>query len=575
MVKLKQLRLLSYAIAVATVFFFSACVDKRYNLDDDNLDKSGVFSPNGGTVPIGSVEKIMLYEQIQKLFPEEQKENFRVDADGTIFLLYSDPFDVNFEMPALEVPPVDDIVFNAPGSIPDNIDGLPIPGPPYTITIPASSAITGDDLMPPYNNSEKYEIDLALHGDGWTVESIDSIGFKKCTIDITAGFTGITFPTPGNSLVKLKLTLPDNIILVNESDRTIEKSVLISDFNGGQLSLAQIAIAGYKNNPNAEITYSVELDLGNKGVTASSPDGNFSFDLTLTTGAAGIVPSQTKGKIAVKQSITGSVNNFNTFFESFGVENTLDFRNPALGIELITSNIGFKPNLNINLNNGVKTDVTLALNPVSKQTTQLWLAPNDEGFQPPYIFGKMDINNLLISRPETFNYELTLSNDENKDVVLSAEGMDIKGSYMLKLPFDFSNLVLVVSDTIHNVFTQDIYDGFFKKQTRPTDLKIESDSVEVRFSNPITLTVTANILDENGKSIPGASGSGILTKEENSENYTMEIKIQGLESGQMEKAKHLALSFSAKAKPLRLTDKDYIQIKKLKFTTNNGFHFDF
>jgi len=51
------------------------------------------------------------------------------------------------------------------------------------------------------------------------------------------------------------------------------------------------------------------------------------------------------------------------------------------------------------------------------------------------------------------------------------------------------------------------------------------------------------------------------------------VKIRGLKN--LEEARHLALSFSAKAGSCKLTKDDYIHIQKLRLRSSAGYHFEF
>ena len=573
MVKLKQIRLIPYAIVVTTLLFFSACVDKSYNLDDDNLDKTGVISPDGGTVPLGSVDIIKLYDQLVNQFKGNNDVIFLYDSDGTLFVQYNGDF--NIAIPSIEPPTIDPIAIPTVDDIPEIPKNLTSPTP-----LPPSSSGT---TIPVANGSVTYQMDdPVVLGDNWSIE-VNSVDFNACNITITVSFGGISFGGTDPGKLDMSLDLPSNIVLADQNkypNNHIQKTIDVKNLSS--YTFEDIKVASYNYVPDAQIKYDVNLEVGNEIIVTTG--SSVTFDMSFKT--TGIDPSLFRGKASVK--IEDSINDFDTFFDSFK-DDQFNLDNPALGIEIKT-NIGAKFNLNVNsLTGGGKSigGTSLVLEkPASPNVTNFvdtkyWLSPKNEnapdGWQPQTLA----IDELINARPSGINYDLDLKTADGPGDVAEffAKGMDITGQYMLKLPFSFTNMNITVSDTIMGVFTQDLYDNFFKDAGADDYLEVKTDSVDINFQgadpNSVTLIVNATILKEDGtpltlekeiKPVQLTNGNGVYK--------SLTIRIEGLKD--LKDARHLELSFSASTeKPLKLTKDDYIQIKKLKFGTNSGYHFNF
>ena len=573
MVKLKQIRLVPYAIVVTTLLFFSACVDKSYNLDDDNLDKTGVISPDGGTVPLGSVDEINVYDQLVKQFTGNNDVIFSYDPDGALFIQYNGDF--NIDMPSIEPPTIDPI------SIPTVND---IPGIPKNSTLQTLPLLPGASI-PVAKDGITYQMDEPVSsGTNWSIE-INSVDFNACDIIVTINFGGISFggTDPGKLLVSLEL--PPNIVPVDNRVLT-EEVDLLKNPNINNYTFPAIKVKRYDYASDAQIKYDVSLEVGKEIIVTTQ--NSVSFDMTFKT--TGIDPSLFRGKASVK--IEDSINDFNTFFDSFK-DDVLNLDNPAMGIE-INTNIGAKFNLNVNSLTAVNKDgetsiggASLVLakpNPPIGVTnfvdTKYWLSPKEENVPAGWQFKTMAIDELINARPSGIKYDLDLKTADGPDDVAEffVKDMNITGKYTLKLPFSFTKMNITVSDTIMNVFTKDLYDNFFKDAGADDYLEIRADSVDIHFpgaaANSVTLNVIANILKDDGTRLDGVTFKSDPITNGNVGDNPLVIQIKGLKS--MEDARHLELSFSADAKSLlKLTKDDYIQIGRLKFSTNRGYHFNF
>ena len=571
----KQLRLTPYVMAVSTLLFFSACVDNRYNLDNDHLDKTCVLSPNGLTVPLGNVEKIRLYDELTKLFAGNELE-FSYESDGTLFVQYKGEFDI--DIPKLEVPEIDPVTIRSDiANIPPGVMSFPLP--------PGISIPIVEDIG-------EYKIDtLKYSGDeGWHI-TVHSVAFDVCNIIITTGFEGITFPAGSPGKLHLSVEFPPDITFTEGNNR-IERTVDIKDLvkNGNEekpfYTFPPLKVASYAYNENTDLKYSVAIETGNN-MTVKTED-NIAFFLKLET--TGIAPSVFKGAVAINQCISDSINDIGAFFDSFNDDNVLALYNPAMGLD-IESNIGLDFGLDVNLkvknkagNSKLIPVPSLELKKPSPvginnfRKTQFWLSPKQENIPNNAIWKDTKIDELINYRPYSLNYDLTLKTKDD-DAVLFFSHMQSRGNYTLKLPFSFTDLKITVSDTIRDVFTTDIYKSIFEKAGPKDSLEVMSDPVDIYFKqaapNSITLLVDAKVLKEDGSVLDKVTISSKNLHNGNGDDNKLSIIVKGLRS--MEEAKHLCFSFSiqkSNTDPVKLTKDDYIHIKGLKFKSSGGYHFE-
>ena len=544
MIKLKQLGITPYTIVITTLLLFSACRDKSYDLDDDNLDKTG-FS-----VPLGSVNRIILFDELVKQFIGNNDVIFSYDSDGTLFVQYNGIFTIN--VPTIEAPAIAPLVLDA---------GVPVQSGMKSLPLPAGQTINIAD------GNEIYQMDTPQYfGDGWDI-SFKSIDFTACNIVVTVSFSGITFPVNSPGVLNLSLQFPPNLTLAGNPDNLIETTIDIKNFTDNKYTLPAIKVTNYNYGADTNLQYKVSLATTGSGMVVDTGSDGVGFKMTLTT--LDITPSKFMGAVNVTQPIKGDINDFNTFFDSFK-EDTLNFYNPSLGIKVET-NMGAKFNLNVDLTatneNGSKQNFSgpaLTLekpDPGASKITQYRLSPVNENIPGNMIWQSMKIDDLINYRPYSIDYNFTLNSNDDSAVLFN--DMVAKGNYMLKLPFSFTEMNLTVSDTIKNAFTKDFYDTFFKNSEATNYLEVKADSVSINFSrataNSVTLTVNATILKEDGTRLEGVTITpGRLTNGDAGDNPLV-IRINGLKN--MEEAKHLELSFSANAKALKLTKNDYILIR--------------
>ncbi|MDR2683387.1 MAG: hypothetical protein LBB64_05920, partial [Dysgonamonadaceae bacterium] len=89
----------SQLIVSLFIIALSACTDQRYDLDDDKVDKSVVFSPDGINIPIGQIDKISIDNELKKLYTSDQNP-IQVDENGILYMEYAG--EIPFEFPEFQ-----------------------------------------------------------------------------------------------------------------------------------------------------------------------------------------------------------------------------------------------------------------------------------------------------------------------------------------------------------------------------------------------------------------------------------------------------------------------------------------
>jgi hypothetical protein len=140
--------------------------------------------------------------------------------------------------------------------------------------------------------------------------------------------------------------------------------------------------------------------------------------------------------------------------------------------------------------------------------------------------------------------------------------MEITADYSFKIPFDFDEISLSLSDTITDLFTGDTYDQIF---SYIDDIAIEADFENKIGGNGMEMKISAVILDSDNKEI-----SGLL--ETKSENNKLSIAITNGKS--LKEARHLAFTFTLSGQGA-IKKGDYIEIKNLRLVSSNGIHYEF
>ncbi|MDR1436960.1 MAG: hypothetical protein LBI65_02460, partial [Candidatus Symbiothrix sp.] len=78
------------------IFFLSSCINKDYDLTDENLDNDIVFSPGGFNAPAGSIDTIFIGDELRKFLAENEAEILTDPETGVFYLQYSGDFPVEF-----------------------------------------------------------------------------------------------------------------------------------------------------------------------------------------------------------------------------------------------------------------------------------------------------------------------------------------------------------------------------------------------------------------------------------------------------------------------------------------------
>ncbi len=573
-----------FLIPVLGIFLLlPACVDKDYDFDD--LDKNAVFSPNGVNVPVGNLNKIVLLDEIEKHY-----EDILFDEKGELYVNFSGEFS-DFEIPKFEGVPETNISIE-----------------PITQTEPE---ITINDFLPTEvviaDNSE-VEFDInkpTIEYNDWNID-VKSIDFKSCKIQLSVIFRGIKFETSADkdsAIMNFEIVLPENFTVKNPKDpnkpRTIINAIDVRRFNNNKPFVIEADVANYQyKNTGNMLKYSAKITNGQK-TRVTTKTSEFEFEMQIEAGTANtgtIKPSFVNVSAKIEENITGSITGMESFYDSFTSNDVFNFYNPQLNFDL-KSNLGlaFSINAKFDAING-STKNTININdpliftkPATKggvEETNYWLSPKN--IFPSEKWVRADLDQLFNHKPNQVDYTLVLKADQ-EDAYFVFDDVQLNGNYNMKVPLSFSQLNLNVKDTLRDVFSEDIYDQFFKNAKAGSYVSIEADSVDVSLGKPVVkdavnMSVAATILDNNGKKIDGLNITVSPSKLANGLNIgdnRLVIKITSGSDGfaKMKDAKHLSLNFTINGKstgadlPLILTKDDYIGIRKLRLISSDGIHF--
>jgi hypothetical protein len=152
--------------------------------------------------------------------------------------------------------------------------------------------------------------------------------------------------------------------------------------------------------------------------------------------------------------------------------------------------------------------------------------------------------------------------------------MSLSALYTIKLPFDFENLSLSISDTITDLFSEDLYNALFKYAEG--SLKIQAENVDLAVGNDMKINVTAKILDRDYQSVDIPEQTFELRNGSQNEGFTVEIKRENMDK--MIDAKHLEfvfeLSGSGDIVDVNYERSSYIHIQKLRIISDAGIHYE-
>jgi hypothetical protein len=575
MKKMKKQNLFFLSILCIFVFFLPSCIDHKYDLTDENLDKNVVFSPDGIDIPIGNIDTIYIGNELKELFDNEDGR-LQTGPDGVFYIEYSREFPP-IEFPEYEVPrfgkqSTDPVDINLPGQFEGKATL-----PPSTIPI-----------VPEFKTG--YEVTRPVFSGGKGIEiALKKVQFVKDSyrLNVTINLSGIRFlgETAGANLI-LSLQFPSDFVFENKSginklangETKIELTAPLGGFSNGAYTLPDVAALSsytYNDNDNDSLTYSVQLIVPSPLSVEITGEPKYSMDFSVSNDDVRIDNIKASVKGTESQSGEIDITKFTDVFHG----NVLAFKNPSLLLTL-QSNLQTGFNLDMNMSahdtdgeigKAAIEDLNFA-KPTSNQVeeTSYLLSPSRVDIPE---WREFKLNNLFRGVPQTMNYSFDAKFADD-DVTLLPGGQVLSAAYTIKLPFDFEELNLEISNTITDLFSEDMYSSFF--EYAKGNVKIQADNVAISLGNEMELSVIVEILDGNYEEIGIEKQEIKLNSGPTNTGFAVEIKHDDM--AKMGNARHLKFAFKLSGEgPIVDTNypnSAYIHIQKVRIVSDGGIHFE-
>ncbi|MDR1526525.1 MAG: hypothetical protein LBS46_02505 [Dysgonamonadaceae bacterium] len=537
------------------ILFFSACTDHQYDLDDEKVDKNGVFSPDGINIPIGQIDTIFVDKELIKSY-DNSTHPIRVDENGVLYMEYAGEFP--FVFPEFQAPTI------APmHTSPIHLQNIP----PGTITLPQAKLVLVDGGLASYTIDKPVltneQENLQIH--------VEKINYTYFSVDVSFDLSGIRFGEGEADLI-LTLDYPESFVLEGHNS-TIQKTIRIEPNKTHYEIKDACLISAFKYSEISNLQYRLELDIQSGLVVTTSGDAP-QFAMTLSANNSTLQVESLECRVEGRETIQGviDIENFATTYPDY----ILRFDNPLLEFSLET-NLGFdfSADLHVSSNAGsasLSDDNHLQFNKPTQpypqtQTTSYLLSPRNPGNAPHWK--PFNMNETFYHVPSYLEYEANAYFDD--DAVLYFNDARLNTRYKLTLPFVFSNLDINIRDTIPDLFSEDLYERLF--EYAQGDIQIIADSVAVHIDNGISINVEADLLDENGRSV---GISAVLDNVLNGgrDDNRIVIQISKADKEKMKDARHLEFVFNIQGHGA-ITDRDYIHIRRIRITSDDGIYFTF
>jgi hypothetical protein len=542
---MKKSLLIHQIIFSCFILSFSSCINQDFDFDDEKLDTNVTLGGDSINLPVGNIEKISVYKELQKLY-----DQLEIGNDGVLYIEYDGTFPVefpNFEVPEIEPTKRLSSIKKLNGEIP--IESIP-----------------EDGLELITDNIENLKIDPKLEDDELDFVPKE-IEFSSFFIKVGLKLSGIDLnPEDNNAEVIVTLTFPENYSFESQPN-TIEITVPFTDIKDEVYypSSGNIKVNSYTLGGSEEITYTAVLKKGNANkLYAGAP----TFYLIIEA-AENPVISYLQGNLKGTKPFEGVVGGFGDLQDAFGNSDVLEFKNPSLALDL-TTNLGTSFNLGLELSKSVESgNKTFAS--LDEENLLFFEKPGD-GFTKiqSYLLTPENLVNFdkIINTPfpDQLDYTVKLVFEDEEAKLLPSDQLELSADYSFKIPFDFKEIDLSLKDTITNLFDEDIYEQVFSHAKK--DISIEADLVDVSIGDEgIKLDISAAILDSHFNEIIDL---GHVLKD----NNTLLIAIKKDDLEKMKNARHLGFTFRLSGKGAIKKD-DYIQIKGVRLVSGSGIHYEF
>jgi hypothetical protein len=547
-------------IAGCFILGLPACVDHRYDLDDDKVDKNAVFSPGGINIPVGQIEKISIEKELRKPY-DNIINQIKVDETGLLYIEYDGEFPFvlpNFQAPAIPPMQIGPFSINM-GDIPGGTTILPEGGYPLSEETYLTMAID----PPVFNNaSQTLQID------------VEKINFSGINFNLDLTVSGVRLGE-GDAEILVLLKYPDNFVLEDPVPyflKTIPVHPTDSDVFSCTISdLGNILAYDYLANPS-DLVYQLVL-MVNTTLEVTIPGSAPAFTLILSPAGNPQVESL-ECNIEGVETISGAIpiDDFQEAYSGY----IFDFKNPLLEFSLET-NLGSNFSTGITVSSDLGSASLAAADRLEFQkpageypdtrTTAYTLSPENPDNLPNWkLFPMNDVFNTV---PSYANYDFSLQFDDR--VVLYPGGAQLNTGYKLTLPFVFNDFNVDIRDTVPGLFSEGLYQNLF--EYAQGTVQIIADSVAIHTDKDIVVRAEAHILDENYLPVGISAHSDNVLSSERDDNQIV-IRIPKVDHEKMRNAHHLAFVFNLTGRGA-ISIRDYIHIQKIRITSDDGIYFTF
>jgi hypothetical protein len=564
--------LLIYQIALGSFMLsFSSCINQDFDIDDDKLDKN-VTIGNSINLPIGDIEKISVYDQIKELY-----KDLEVDDNGTLYIEYGGTFPVKF--PKFEIP---SITTTERLLAIKNVSGT-------TVTIPSVSLGKEEITQKLVTDTIKnLAIDTKLSDNELTFEP-KKIGFEAFTLKIGLHLLDVTL-TDGisdNAEVIVDFIFPENYNFRGVTSNEIQMVVPFKEVSkAGEVYYplaGRIEVESYELGGEEGIDYTVTLKIKTRdAIEYIYFEQEPKFYLSIDTDPNPPTLSYLECSIHGTKEFTGEEKGFAELQDVFGANDSLQFKNPSLSLEL-TTNLGTDFNLGLKLSRDVGSENEI----VASLTDKLPFVKSTDGLAKTETYDLSPTNlvnfDKMISTPfpQSLGYTVQLIFNDDEAKLPPTDDLELSANYSFKIPFDFNNIDLSLNDTITNLFSEDTYEQVF---SYTDNVIIEADNVGVNIGvdkngkSNIELEIIANILDANSERIDIKLGKDEDKVKEGKGYYVLKngklsITIEG-GNKLMKDARDLEFTFRLHGSGA-IKNTDSIEIKGLRLRSDNGIHYEF
>ncbi|MDR2057962.1 MAG: DUF4621 domain-containing protein [Dysgonamonadaceae bacterium] len=562
----------SVIFSAVLLIVVSSCVDIKYDLN--KLNKYNIFSPNGIVVPVGSVDTVFL----KKILENEAIDSLYMDEKGNYYFSCSGNY--SFDLPKKEeflLHPKRSVQF-----IYDDFSHL------QEITIP----LMWDSIVLIPKGEVKYSLDLPAIKKDWGTAIIDSCEFDTLPAFISLELIDIAASQENMELV-LEITFSEAFTVWENptyltfnpidciSGKTVSQAIFIFKYNftssAGKINYkltlkktkGEMEEIKFGNNPQIIVNFFIP--------EMNDEEGNI------------IYIGKVYGKINVNTSFFETFNT--SFFKSLFPEGKLSFYNPSIQLKT-TGNVGVPLDATLHFS-GKSKDAAIPETTVSTsflleapsiedngkpKNNFYYFAPRNEDIPDGATYKPFNFNPIIQAKPDTVRYELEIVTNTTDKVHFvdfhEQPAMDV--AYQIQVPFAFDkDMALTFSDTIANVFDEDLLDILFYDSSYSGDIIIIA---EVENTLPLDFELNTAILDENYSVLDEIVIEPIELRGDQKE---FEFRIKNQYFGLIQKAKHIKISFTVGVNDAAMGNEetkglnvnDYILIKDLIFEKTGGIHF--